>query len=85
MHFSCQFIDKRKNIFFLTLCCKSFTSKPELLESFLFCGDDVSDDIVPFILTLDGDGTDILVLESISSDDDPRDDIFFPQDYNEIW
>lgn len=66
-------------VVFLTLCCRTLTSIAELLESLPFCGGGVSEDIVPSILTLAGDGADILVLESISSDDRPGDNIICPQ------
>jgi len=66
-------------VVFLTLCCSTLTSKAELLESLPFCGGGVNDDIVPSILTLAGDGADILVFESISSEDKPGDNIICPQ------
>lgn len=66
-------------VVFLTLCWRTLTSKAELLVSLLFCGGGVSDDMVPSILMLAGDGADMLVLESISSDDKPGDNIICPQ------
>jgi len=65
-------------VVFLTLCCRTLTSRAELLVSLLLCGGGVSDDIVPSILTLAGDGADMLVLESISSEDSPGDSMICP-------
>jgi len=66
-------------VVFLTLCCRTLTSSAELLLSLPLCGGGVSDDMVPSMLTLAGDGADMLVLESISSDDNPGDNIICPQ------
>lgn len=69
----------RSGVVFLTLCWSTLTSKAELLVSLLFCGGGVSDDMVPSMLILAGDGADMLVLESISSEDKPGDNIICPQ------
>lgn len=66
-------------VVFLTLCCRTLTSRAdELLVSLLFSGGGVRDDIVPSMLTLAGDGADMLVLESISSDERPGDSMICP-------
>lgn len=64
-------------VVFLTLCCRTLTSNEELLLSLPFCDGET----VPSMLTLAGDGADMLVLESISSDDRPGDNIIWPQPY----
>lgn len=73
----------------LTLCCRTLTSSADESLPPPLCDDvadsdgngggGVNDDMVPSMLTLAGDGADMLVLESISRDDRPGDSIICPQ------